>query len=141
MVVYLCGMTLTPHDDHITIHGLGLVVRVGVPEIERATPQRVVVDVTLWPQRALSGLRDELEGTINYSAAAAVCHSIAGSGEYRLIETLAERLCAELLTAFPLRAVRVVVKKFILPDTEAVSVSITRSRDGLTGAVLPHPTP
>jgi dihydroneopterin aldolase len=135
-VVYWQRMNITEQDDHIGIHGLGLVARVGVPELERAVPQRLAADITLWPQRALSGLEDDLAGTVDYGAAAELCRGLAGAGECRLIETLAERLCAALLEAFPLRGVRVVLKKFILPDTEAVSVSLTRCRDGLSAAAV-----
>ena len=111
----------------------------GVPEIERAIPQRLEADITLWPQRRLSGLGDDLVGTIDYSAAAVTCRATAASGVFQLIETLAEQLCYALLAAFPLQGVRVSLRKFILPDTEAVSVSLTRSQDDLSAAPTSAP--
>jgi dihydroneopterin aldolase len=131
-------MTNSAQDDQIGIHGLGLVARVGVPAIERATSQRLEADITLWPQRALSGLGDELAGTIDYAAVAARCRDTAAAREFRLIETLAEELCAVLLHGFPLNAVQIRLKKFILPDTAAVSVSLTR-RCGDMAAAPPSP--
>jgi dihydroneopterin aldolase len=125
---------MTPEDDQITLHGLGLSGRVGVPEAERAVPQRLSADVTLWPAVPLTGLGDELDRTVNYSLAAGLCRQTVARGEYRLIETLADTLCADLLRAFPLRKVRVAIRKFILPDADAVSVTLTRRGDGLPAA-------
>ena len=125
---------MMPEDDHITLHGLGLSARVGVPEAERAVPQRLSADVTLWPAAPLSSLGDDLERTVNYSRAAGLCHETGGRAEYRLIETLADALCADLLRAFPLKKVRVALRKFILPGTDAVSVTLTRRSDGVPAA-------
>ncbi len=126
-----------PENDHITLHGLGFAARIGVPEVERAAPQRLAADVTFWPVRPLAGLEDELSRTVDYSAAATVCRETAGRREYRLIETLADVLCGDLLEAFPLKQVRVTLRKFILPDTDAVSVTLTRRRDGSSPAGSP----
>ncbi len=123
-----------PFNDHITLHSLGLAARIGVPEAERAAPQRLAADVTFWPAEGLENLADELARTVDYSAAARVCRETAGHGEYRLIETLADVLCGDLLTAFPLKQVRVTLRKFIVPDSEAVSVTLTRQRDGVLSA-------
>jgi len=118
-----------PPDDHITLHGLGLTAHLGVPEEERAVPQRVEADVTLWTSQPLAGLKDDLRRTVDYSRAAALCRETAGAKDYKLIETLAEELCTALLAKFPLRQVRLTLHKFIVPDSRAVSVTLTRGRD------------
>ena len=123
-----------PENDHITIQGLGLAARIGVPKAERAAPQRLAADVTIWPVQPLAGLEDDLARTVNYSAAATVCRETAGRREYRLIETLADALCGDLLQTFPLKKVRVTLRKFIVPDSDAVSVTLTRQRDELLSA-------
>ncbi len=115
--------------DHITLHGLGLTAHIGVPEEERATPQRLEAEVTLWTAAPLTGLKDDLARTVDYARAAMLCRETAAARGYRLIETLAEELCAALLGAFPLRLVRVTLHKFIVPDSRAVSVTLTRGRD------------
>lgn len=117
-----------PSEDHITLHGLGLTAHIGVPEEERATPQRLEADITLWTAQPLAGLNDDLARTVDYSRAATLCRETAASRHWRLIETLAEELCAALLTAFPLSTVRVAIHKFIVPDSRAVSVTLTRGR-------------
>ncbi len=123
-----------PENNHISLHGLGFAARIGVPDAERAAPQRLAADVTLWPTGAMEGLDDDLARTVDYSAAARVCRETAERQEYRLIETLADVLCGELLSAFPLKQVRITLRKFILPDTDAVSVTLTRRRDGSSSA-------
>lgn len=114
--------------DVIRLHGLGLTTRIGVPESERATPQRLEADLELWPERPFRNLNDHLENTVNYAAVAEECREAAAKGERQLLETLAEELAALLLARHPLRAARVTLFKFILPDTRAVSVSVFRRR-------------
>ena len=129
---------MLPEEDHITLHGLGLVARAGVPDVERATPQRLAADLKLWPQRPLSDLGDDLASTVDYGAAARLCRVTAAHGEYRLIETLADTLCADLIRNFPLKMVRITLRKFILPDTDAVSVTLTRHGAGSPAVSTPH---
>lgn len=112
--------------DRIDIRGLGLVSHIGVPEDERAVPQRLEADVTLWPAAPLSGLGEDIDRTINYYEVALACRDEALRCERKLIETLAEDFCRLLLQRWPLAMVRVRLHKFILPDTQAVSVTLTR---------------
>ena len=73
-----------------------------------------------------SGARDNLAQTIDYYA---VCQAVKALGQarrWKLIEALADDLCELVLKKFKPRAVRVAVKKFILPDTRWVSVEMTR---------------
>ncbi len=120
--------------DRIDLHGLGLVSHIGVPEEERAVPQRLEVDVTLWPVHPLAGLQEDLTRTLNYYDVAVACRDEALRCERRLIETLAEDLCRLLLLRWPLALVRVRLHKFILPDTRAVSVTLTRQPADFTPA-------
>lgn len=112
--------------DRIDLQGLGLVAHIGVPEEERAVPQRLEVDLTLWPLTPLAGLKEDLARTINYYDVALACRAEAADHPRLLIETLAEDLCRLLLKNWPLALVRVRLHKFILPDTRAVSVTLTR---------------
>jgi dihydroneopterin aldolase len=113
-------------DDRIYIDQLEVFARVGVPEAERAAPQRLLINLTLWPNESFSGLRDEISNTIDY---AAVCEEVkrllAGSDD-KLIETAADKIAGRLLGHFKLRQISVEVRKFVLPNVNYVSVSITR---------------
>lgn len=123
--------------DHIQLHGLGLVAKVGVPAEERALPQRLEADVTLWPAAPLAGLNEDLTRTINYADVATALREEAARHARLLIETLAEDLCRMALSRWPLETVRVTLHKFILPDTRAVSVTLTRRPADFTA---PDPT-
>ena len=125
---------MSPEQDHISLHALGFTARVGVPDVERATPQRLEADVTLWPVQDFDGLSDDLERTIDYAAVADLIRRHTAAGEWKLIETLAGEFCQALLHAFPLAAVRLSLRKFILPDTAAVAVTLTRRRAAAASA-------
>lgn len=118
--------------DQIEIHGLAIESRVGVPAAERALPQRLLADFLLFPAAPLHGLQDDLTRTIDYAAVAGLVREMACSGERQLIETLAEDFCRALLGRFPLAAVEVRLRKFILPNTEWVAVRLRRGPEDFT---------
>jgi len=97
---------------------------VGVPDSERAKPQRLSLNVTLWPR--IAELHDDIANTVNYSAVAERVKDFIRRHDYKLIETLAEETAAHLLTQFSLTKVEVEVRKFVLPDANYVSVTAVR---------------
>ena len=112
--------------DHIHIEQLEVQARVGVADSERAEPQRLLLNVTFWPQK--TGRRDNIADTVDYSELAASLKQFAGQRDYRLIETLAEEMAGHLLARFPLRKVAVEIRKFVLPDADHVSVTAIRGQ-------------
>lgn len=114
-----------PTADRIRIRGLSLSTRVGVPDRERAAPQTVAVDVEIVPAAGLTGLNDEIGRTVDYFEVAEALKRAASAGERRLIETLAEDLGRAVLGFEGVAGVTVEVRKFILPGTDWVSVSVT----------------
>ena len=110
------------HIEQLEVHG-----RVGVPDSERAEPQRLSLDVTLWPE--IAEPRDDISDTVNYSEVAESLKQFVGQRDYKLIETLAEKIAAHLLAQFDLRKVEVEVRKFVLPDANYVSVTAVRERE------------
>ncbi len=118
------------HSDRVKIKGLQLESRVGVPDEERASPQRLLVNVTISPVSPLRGLADDLERTIDYDQVAREIRKVAGEGSRRLIETLAEDIAGVVLGFRGVAGVGVEVRKFILPDTEYVSVELGGMRNG-----------
>jgi 7,8-dihydroneopterin aldolase/epimerase/oxygenase len=112
--------------DHVHIEQLELHARVGVPDSERAQPQRLILNVTFWPKK--TGPRDNIADTIDYSEVAASLKQFAGRRDYRLIETLSEEMAGHLLGRFPLRKVAIEVRKFVLPDADHVSVTAIREQ-------------
>lgn len=113
-------------DDAIHIAGLKAATRLGVPEVERARSQVVEFDLTLLPKRGCGALGDELAATIDYAAVVEQVLALAARGERRLLETLVEETIELLLTSWPLGAVEVEARKFILPYCQHVAVRMRR---------------
>ena len=110
--------------DHIHIEQLEVHGRVGVLDSERAEPQRLSLNVTLWPK--IAEMHDNIANTVNYSVVAERVKEFVRRHDYKLIETLAEKIAAHLLARFNLRKVEVEVRKFVLPDANYVSVTAVR---------------
>jgi len=113
--------------DRIHIEQLEVPGRVGVPDSERAELQRLIFNVTLWPK--IAELHDDIANTVNYSAVAECVKDFVSHHNYKLIETLADKIAAHLLAQFNLRKVEVEVRKFVLPDANYVSVTAVRERE------------
>jgi dihydroneopterin aldolase len=113
--------------DEIHIEQLEVFTRIGVPEEERAKPQRLTVSISLWPYQQTSDLADHIERTVNYSAVAEATKNFVRDQSVSLIETLAERLASHLLKSFPIRKVTIELRKFALQDAKYVSVTVTRT--------------
>ena len=114
--------------DCIRIESLELSAFLGVPDEERATAQRLTASLVLEPIRGFTGLEDRLENTVDYFAVCELVKSLGLSRPRHLLETLAEEIAGELLARFPLQAVEIELRKFILPDTAFVAVQIRRER-------------
>jgi 7,8-dihydroneopterin aldolase/epimerase/oxygenase len=116
------------HQDYIRIEKLEVFARIGVPDDERVSPQRLIFNLTFWPVRLASELEDEIGRAVDY---AAVCEETKGfvqARSDRLIETLADALARHLLEIFEIRRITIELRKFVLPDVEFVSVTVTRER-------------
>jgi len=113
--------------DCIHIEQLELFARVGVPTSERSEPQRLILNITLWPK--IAELCDDIKNTVNYSIVADAVREFVRQRDYKLIETLADETAAHLLAQFNLRKVAVEVRKFVLPDTDYVSVTAIRETE------------
>jgi dihydroneopterin aldolase len=112
--------------DEIHIEQLDVFTRIGVPEEERANPQRLTVSISFWPNQT-SDLADHIERTVNYSAVAEETKNFVRDQSVSLIETLAERLASHLLKSFPIQKVTIELRKFALQDAKYVSVTVTRT--------------
>lgn len=112
--------------DTITIRRMQVTTTVGVPEKERERPQDVEISVEMTPPAPLSFLDDDLSKTVDYYAVSRRIIEVAGEGERKLIETLADDIAEMIVDEFTVAKVRVEVRKFILPDTQYVAVKIER---------------
>ena len=116
-----------PSSDQIHIEQLEISARIGVPEEERATPQRLTVSISFWPFREADDLKDKIENTVNYSAVAEETKNFVSKQSFNLVETLADRLAVHLLKTFRVQKVTIELRKFPLKDAKYVAVTVTRA--------------
>ena len=122
-------MATEPHPfcDEIHIDQLEVSTHIGVPEQERAAPQRLTVSISFWPFQQTRDLVDNIHKAVNYSAVAEETKSFVRDQSVNLIETLADLLAAHLLKTFPIQKVTVELRKFPLQDAKYVSATVTRT--------------
>jgi len=116
-----------PFCDEVHIDQLEVSTHIGVPEQERAAPQRLTVSISFWPYQQTPDLADKIDQTVNYSAVAEETKSFVRDQSVNLIETLADLLAAHLLKTFPIQKVTVELRKFPLQDAKYVSATVTRT--------------
>jgi FolB domain-containing protein len=114
-------------SDLIRIVDLEVFSYLGVPEEERREPQRLLITLEMnVASFAHAAKTDELSRTVNYYDVAQRLQMIAGKRPRKLLETLAEEIATEVLKNHSIQKLTLEIKKFILPDTQYVSVRIER---------------
>jgi len=106
----------------LSLVDLKLLCRVGVPDQERAKPQKLLCTVTVpVPDLKKAAQTDNLEHTVNYYDLSLLLQKTALQKERKLIETLAADLAESAFAAFPIPWINLELKKFILPETRHIS--------------------
>jgi FolB domain-containing protein len=114
--------------DTITIRDLAVPCRIGVPDEERAKPQRLLITVQMSGTFATASRTDDIKETINYYDVSRRIVDFCRTESFKLIERLAHEIATFIMTEFGPDAVSVEVKKFILSDARYVSFKLERSR-------------
>ena len=114
--------------DVIRIERIELLTHIGVPDDERAQPQRLTISIAFWPGKSGAQLNDDIAQVVNYAAVCAEVRKFVEGRSDKLIETLADALACHLLDMFEIRRITIELRKYILPDVEFVSVTVTRER-------------
>ena len=112
----------------IVLQDLEVWYRIGVPENERAQPQRLLITLALETDLSQAAKSDCLDETIDYGALAAEVSEFGAGKSWKLLERLAAELADFVLSNHRPRAVRVTVKKFIVPHAQHVAVTLRRER-------------
>ena len=114
--------------SQICIVDLEVFYHVGVPDAERAQPQRLLLTVTMEADFAAAAGSDGIADTVDYFAVTRRLLKLGEGREWRLIEKLATDIADTVLVEFNPLAVTVEVKKFIIPQARHISVQITKNR-------------
>ena len=114
-------------SDQIHIEELEVSTHIGVPDEERAAPQRLTVSISFWPYHEVGDLADKIENAVNYSAVVEEAKNFVRDQSVNLVETLADRLAMHLLKHFRMQKVTIELRKFPFEDAKYVSVTVTRT--------------
>lgn len=121
---------------HVFIRDLVLNASIGIYQSEHEAPQRIrvnldlaVIDEGASPMSQAAIGRDDLARVVDYEAVTKAARSIVSSGHVQLVETLAERIAASIITDTRVVSVRVRVEKLdVFPDAGSAGVEIERRR-------------
>jgi FolB domain-containing protein len=112
----------------ITITDLEVFYCVGVPDEERARPQRLLLTVEMGFDFSAAAKSDSISDTIDYFAVSQRLLKFGEGKSWKLIEKLAADICEMILASFGPQTVSVEVKKFPIPQARHVSVMVTREK-------------
>jgi dihydroneopterin aldolase len=113
----------------ISIIDLEVFYRVGVPDVERAQPQRLLLTVEMESDFSAAAKSDGIADTIDYFAVTQRLLKFGEGRSWKLIEKLAADIAGAILSEFKPQSVTVEVKKFVIPQARHVSVSLTKARN------------
>src|SRR4051812_28370955 len=114
--------------SRITLVDLEVFYCVGVPDEERATPQRLLVSVDMNYDFSVAAVSDRIEKTVDYHAVVQELLKYGEGRNWKLIEKLATNIADFLLVKYKPQAIAVEIKKFAIPQARYVAVSLTKTR-------------
>jgi dihydroneopterin aldolase/D-erythro-7,8-dihydroneopterin triphosphate epimerase len=115
--------------DRILIKDLMLRCVLGLSGEERREKQDVLINLILWTDLRPAAVSDSIEDTVDYSAIKKRIITLVEGSQYRLAETLADRIASLCLEQPAVQQVQVTVEKpTALRFAHSVGVEIIRSR-------------
>jgi dihydroneopterin aldolase len=119
-------------SDQIIVQGIEFYAYHGVPDAEQQIGHRYRVDLVVDLDLREAGRTDDLRHTVSYGDLARLVIHIGASQQCRLLESLAEQMCAAILEQFPaIQRVELFIAKRLPPTgtiTELAGVKIVRVR-------------
>jgi FolB domain-containing protein len=113
----------------ISIVDLGVLYCVGVPDEERARPQRLLLTVEMDCDFSAAAQSDSIADTVDYFAVSQRLLAFGEGRSWKLVEKLAADICEMILAEFKPQSVTVEVKKFPIRQARHISVIETRRRN------------
>jgi dihydroneopterin aldolase len=113
--------------DAILIRDLRVEALIGIHKRERHVRQTLSIDLDIGLPSSAVFASDKVADTIDYEQVTLKILDLAAGGQYRLVETFADRVAALLTRDFGAPWVKVSVAKIgILPNAKFVGVTIER---------------
>lgn len=115
--------------DTIVIQGLVVECVIGCLAWERDIKQKVSLDLVLDTDIKKAALTDDVAYCLNYDELCKDLTAYIEASDFKLIETMAERIAERVLTQYPCTALRLTVNKpGAVANAAQVGVTISRSR-------------
>ena len=119
--------------DRIFLHGLAVECIIGFIEWERRIKQTVVIDIELPVDCRRAAQSDDVADTLDYKKVAKRVIAFVETSEFKLVETLAQRLATLVIGEFGLEWVRLSINKpGAIRGSRDVGVTIERTRADVT---------
>jgi dihydroneopterin aldolase len=126
---------MSSSSDRIFLRGLAIECIIGFIEWERRIKQTVVIDLELPVDCRRASRSDEVADTLDYKQVAKRVIAFVSDSQFKLVETLAERIALLILREFDLPWVRVGLNKpGAIRGSRDVGVLIERARADLESA-------
>ena len=121
--------------DRIFLRGLTAECVIGFIDWERRVKQTVVVDLELPVDCRHAAVTDNVTDTVDYKKVSKRVLAFIEASEFKLVETLAQRLAMLILEEFPIEWLRLSINKpGAIRNSRDVGVSIERTRADLSSA-------
>ena len=119
-------------SDTIFLRGLAIECIIGFIDWERRVKQTVVIDLELPVDCRNAALTDEVTDTLDYKRVAKRVIAFVEESQFKLVETLAQRLAVLLLSEFGVEWIRLSINKpGAIRGSRDVGVRIERTRADL----------
>ena len=119
--------------DRVFLRGLTAECVIGFIDWERRVKQTVVVDLELPVDCRQAAVSDDVTDTVDYKKVSKRVLAFIEASEFKLVETLAQRLALLILEEFTIEWIRLSINKpGAIRNSRDVGVSIERSRADLS---------
>lgn len=119
---------MTEGFDIVFVEDYEVVMSIGIYDHEKANPQRVLISIKAQTAPNTAHNDDDISGALSYEVFVNAIETLSVSKHYDLVETFAEKLCAEIKSkSTEINNLQITIKK---PDifSSAKSAGITISR-------------
>ena len=123
--------------DFIFIENIETETVIGIYPREKVAKQKIVIDLLVaLPENASP--RHEIADTLNYADIVDRLRSLLQTGQFGLIESLAELICETILDQFNTDGVRIRLSKIgIIPGVKRIGIIMTRQRNPEQTIIFP----
>ena len=119
-----------PNIRHVFVRDLVIPALIGVHKHEKDGQQNIRINLDMEVPEAESSIKDRLSDVVCYEEIVDGIREIVNAGHINLVETLAEKIAARILTDQRIERVRVKIEKLdIFADASSVGIEIERSHN------------